>query len=999
MKNQIQLYSIDTRAFYNKGERIKNKHFCKVSSVINLIEEFVLIKNADNKYKDTYDTLGKLHKALQNKHIKKYINNLKKQNKEYIKSDAFEKLLAQNINEKQKKFYYKWTHSERKTKTSEGIKSKSEILKNALNTLLENNKEVRNLIPNKLNNYNKIATFDSDLVRTLNLATNEITTDIIVIRTFHYCVLRQLICDGFNHGEDHYIFFTASAGQIRKKKIVMIKESVWDKHKDTLTCGLSRETINKLGGANINKYLAYLSLISSATDEWIDFDITKAIVIPDFETDVEGNFDYIEKKEKTRDIKDENGEVKTETYYELQTPELNKPMTVTIPHSDGCGIILEGDKNFQFRLAWFKGLLTPVDVIGWADQYNNSSYKIVDIYGKEWDIKADDIKYIFVESQFKMHKFYNSWKEYQDNFIKYGCKASKCNIEEDTFKRPKFCYQMWQTLKDVTDIEIEHYTNIVDSNITNAYTDRNTMLQMLGITEDNNNKSYLQNCVEIYPELLQDSYIKAQLSDAINSKKKKAKSGKFTLDGASTFLLPDVVAWMQFIFLGKDKATGLLESGQVHCKLFNIKQYPQLIVNRSPHLGKEHGLRNNVTSKEMEKWYITNGVYVGCHDTLPLLLMYDVDGDHATIVSDQYTCKIVEKNMDGVLPLYYEMGKAKPQQITNELIFDSMVKAFNSGNIGSYSNKITTLWNKDNFTDNTLEAIKIITSLNNYSIDSAKTNEMPELSNELEQLIKSEQKYVYNDIQINSKGKEKQITKRQPIKLPYFFKFAKDNENVGAINNSTVNNICKKIEAIKQGKFIWKQIGKFNKNMLLHDKNAILTYMDMENIKLKSAIKGYGINSIIVNYIKEKIDDITEDVIAKYEELNKLMQDGFIKCDDFDEDMSKERMAVLIYDNLYCKFESYCNEANIDVIDATDIVVRYIFSNKKDSRKAFLFNVLGATILNNLIMNIEKKYPNCIICSCCGRRVRKTSNRQLMCEECSKERIKEKDRLRKNKIA
>ena len=48
-------------------------------------------------------------------------------------------------------------------------------------------------------------------------------------------------------------------------------------------CGLSIESINEQGGMNINKFLAYLALCNSATDEWKNFDIDKSIVVDDME--------------------------------------------------------------------------------------------------------------------------------------------------------------------------------------------------------------------------------------------------------------------------------------------------------------------------------------------------------------------------------------------------------------------------------------------------------------------------------------------------------------------------------------------------------------------------------------------------------------------------------------------------------------------------------------------------------------------------------------------
>ena len=92
---------------------------------------------------------------------------------------------------------------------------------------------------------------------------------------------------------EKYIYFTSSAGQIRTKKCVFVKESIWNKFEKTIMCGLTIDEINKKGGNNPNKHLAYMALSNSATDVWENFDIDRSIVVDDFETDVAGEVDYI----------------------------------------------------------------------------------------------------------------------------------------------------------------------------------------------------------------------------------------------------------------------------------------------------------------------------------------------------------------------------------------------------------------------------------------------------------------------------------------------------------------------------------------------------------------------------------------------------------------------------------------------------------------------------------------------------------------------------------
>jgi hypothetical protein len=73
---------------------------------------------------------------------------------------------------------------------------------------------------------NIISIFDSSLVRMLDASykKGDINYDILIVRNFHEGLRDDLIKRGFNWDGDHYIFLTCSAGQIRKKKMLMIKQ-------------------------------------------------------------------------------------------------------------------------------------------------------------------------------------------------------------------------------------------------------------------------------------------------------------------------------------------------------------------------------------------------------------------------------------------------------------------------------------------------------------------------------------------------------------------------------------------------------------------------------------------------------------------------------------------------------------------------------------------------------------------------------------------------------
>jgi len=495
----------------------------------------------------------------------------------------------------------------------------------------------------------------------------------------------------------------------------------------------------------------------------------------------------------------------------------------------------------------------------YCEEFNDGNYKVNDIYGKTWDLKEDDIRYVFFKSQFKMWKYYpNSnilnedgtpeeygWDTYKKNFTKYGCHASKCHEETGKYKTSRFNYQMGQTLTTgVTDEELDELIKHTKDLIASSYTNKDAMLEILGAGENNPKKNNLQKALELYPELLSDYHVKEALMESISAKRNDAKFARIKIEEAkSTFIIPDVFAWLQFVFGEEPK--GLLEDGEIYCRLF--PKSPKLICNRSPHLHKEHAVRRNIIDSEKSKWFCTDGLYTSCHDLISKLLQFDNDGDSSLVIGDKNLISIAERNMKGVLPLYYRMGKAEPETINNKSIYESIKKAWEYGNIGTYSNMLTKFWNNyDRYSD--LNLAKVICSLSNFSIDAAKTKIMPPIPGNINNRIKAIKK----------------------LDMPYFAQFAKDEleGKVAEINNSTVNRLCAKIEEIKIQDYDFSKVGKFKKAMLMHNSRIVVN---------DAVAKKYDeLNDIKNTYFRDaKRANLTKDEVATsiYTQIkNELLQ-------------------------------------------------------------------------------------------------------------------------------
>ena len=747
LDRQIHIYSFDTSAFYTDEEK----------ELSTKIDQLCFEKSRLKKERDIIE--GVLRESLSTeKAEKRYRALYRMRREEDVEVGGADRLaeIAERIHE---------------------INSAVRDGKNALADMLRRFDGVRALRNECVNDKSVISVFESMLTRTLGMETGKLHDDFMVVRTYYFDVVQSMIANGFTYKGERYVCFTASAGQIRTKKTVFIKERIWNEYQKTLMCGLTVDGINAKGGININKYLAYLALCNSATDPWDTFDITKSIVVDDMETNVGGVVDFIDDK----------------TY---QTE--RKYMEIPITHTDGCGMVLPQccEKNTMVRLPWIKGLLAvfPFDkFIREADEADptHSHGKIRDIYGVEHDILADGIQVIFTKSQFKMWKYYESWEEYTRLYRTYGCSAGKCNEEEDYLPDAKLNYQMLQTLTDMTPDEVKSFAERSVSKINRVAADRDTMLEVFGANKSYANKNAFQECLQLYPELLSDPYTKEILRQIKKNLVKEAKSAKLDLSAKYMFLIPDLYAYCQWLFLGDENPNGLLQDGEVSCWLY--RSVDKLDCLRSPHLYREHAVRRNVVNQQTRKWFSQNAIYTSCHDLISRILQFDCDGDKSLVCADQLLVSVAERNMRNIVPLYYEMKKAGSVTVTPQEIFHGLRAAWTGGNIGVISNDITKIWNSDN---PDVELVKILCMENNYVIDYAKTLYKPERPADLDARLKS-------------------VTSS---KAPHFFVHAKNKSagRVQKLNDSVVNQL-ETIVPDRRMSFTAKNIGAFRYQYLLSD--------------------------------------------------------------------------------------------------------------------------------------------------------------------------------------
>ena len=814
-----------------------------------------------------------------------------------IATDAFYEPKEQYIHQRLLKLYKlrnkelpKW----KKASVNRVIKKEKAKIIDLLEERLKSN-EPRQLNPAVLIDKNVVSLFESALTRALDITTNSLTYDLMILNVFFFQVFESLVRDGFIYNGEKYIFLTASAGQIRTKRAVFIREAAYQKVQSRIMCGLTIEDINNQGGINPNKFLAYLALNNSATDVWEDFDIDKSIVVDDFESGVLGQVDFID-----------------DITYKIERQEKE----VEICQTDGCGMMLDGPTR-MVRLPWIKGLLVqfPFDKFI-KEKCSNNKCIVTDIYGEEHDILAEGIRYIFTKSQFKLAKYFNSWSCYKERFKNNQCEACCCNIEEDYIPKARINYQMLQTLSDMKDEEIDRLIKPTLEEIESIGNDYQTTMRLLGATDYNQNPSYFQQALMLYPELFRDPYCRDVLKQTKKSLVKQAKAGRLRVNGRYRFVSPDLYAFCEWLFLGIQNPKGLLQDGEVYVNEF--RDGDELACLRSPHLYREWPIRVNKRNEETEKWFgMTKCVYTSCHDLISRIVQMDFDGDRLLVIKDRLLTKVAKRNMQGIVPLYYIMKKAKGGLIDNETLYQGMVQAFTTGNIGPISNNITKIWNCGNVGKEQVDVIRWLCMENNYIIDAAKTLYTPTRPKEIHKIISSYTK----------------------AKVPDFFQYAKDKfpHQVEEPNQSTMNRIAAKIPGPKI-KFS-KSISKFDYRMLMN-----LNY----DFSISSESK----------------------VVNSYDKWNSRQY-----LFSIEEDNHQKQEDIYMYQKIR---QNIIDECNKDINYVVNTLVAYLYTVRKSSQKKTLWACFGDIIVENLKNNLKNEGK---VCKICGKRFSPVNNKQILCSK------------------
>lgn len=283
-----------------------------------------------------------------------------------------------------------------------------------------------------------------------------------------------------------------------------------------------------------------------------------------------------------------------------------------------------------------------------------------------------------------------------------------------------------------------------------------------------------------------------------------------------------------------------------------------------------------------------------------------MDGDKSLVVADPDFVRIAERNMKGIVPLYYNMRKADPEELNSPNIYRGLTAAFSGGNIGIYSNSIAKIWNSEVFLSGTkrekqdaVSLIKLLCMENNFVIDYAKTLYRPGRPDWLNQRISV-------------------FAKK---KLPAFFEFAKAKEpqQLEERNSAFVNRLYD----------------------LIPDKPISTRGLELEAVDPQKLMTDPDIQC-------------PKDVSDLYTELNRTYRYKFRLKDDADN-------AAYVARELRQQFTSL----GYDEQTIADMLVRYCYENRVRFKELLWFS-FGTYILNSLRKNIPAPNTRYIQCADCG---------------------------------
>ena len=512
--------------------------------------------------------------------------------------------------------------------------------------------------------------------------------------------------------ENKYCFFSASAGQMRKQRFVLLREDVYQEHNAAMTLGLSEGKDGDGIVINSSKWLPYKSLCLSSgrREDW--FSIDKCIVVPDRSINLTAVVDTITQE------------------YDVIRGERND---IENPINDGVGFYWRRGrgwkpKNKQIRYAFVKGFITPLNYVSLFRLYGKEPV-VTDLWGVKHDLVKEEIEVILTESQLKLNTaYFKSFEEYKALCKKYQREFVVLNEDGGYVDEAEIPYQCIQDLFTATETELE---GLAAKSIDTMKTMLTPEGALAALRADNTNihSTGFQKALNLLPELLGDAYTQEQVAMLYDNRYRTACSGKLESHGKYRYIVPDPIALFEACFLGI-KPKGVIRAGEVWQR--HLTTGHKVDILRSPHMyTTEHCIRTVAKYRPAFAFMDSDAIYLSIWGTDARQMMCDYDGDIALVVDDPNLVAIAEhciKDADAGI-LFYDAQKAPKKPLNDDAVAEAIFNASDFNRIGVYSIMAVKLLATDNPDMNVLA---MLAAAGNFAIDAVKTGAAIELPKTVE---------------------------------------------------------------------------------------------------------------------------------------------------------------------------------------------------------------------------------------------------------------------------
>lgn len=467
---------------------------------------------------------------------------------------------------------------------------------------------------------------------------------------------------GYKLDEIDYAPLIVAASDSRKATSMWVAKTVAGPYWKWCMCGLTLPQIS--GKIALNKYMAYLGLLSSASKRFSEvfgreIDINRIAVIDDGYVKVTGVVDVVE-----------NGVV-----------EKNVEREIEINAFDGMGLIrseLTGGESVTIRGPWIKAFVQATNwnelaAFGFKD---TGDTKFKTLYGERC---LKDVDIILTRSCFKASKLYESWEQYANAFVAYGHHISVC-VREHAPKLKGMPYQQGQTLQG-TDADVEHFAQHSWKTV-KKYEDRMEAANLLS--------RWHKAAVKSYPALLKETHTARTMQEKYESKKLDMLGGRIPELGYNAFIAADMKAFAEHLF--GLPIVGSLKAGECAC-MAEVVEVGMMDVTRSPHLDNAHVLLMN-TKKMPFVPKDTPTMFINVWDLTTIKLRCDYDGDHVWYSQDKNLLDLVIRtyNKLGNLPVDWTAPEAIKGVVNKATIAEFVASLQKGSEIGLYADALTKMW-------------------------------------------------------------------------------------------------------------------------------------------------------------------------------------------------------------------------------------------------------------------------------------------------------------------